>query len=377
MACDAATIKQRACTSGIGRLTKKTHILQVLAQNLCSASLAPPDPYDGLLVYTRQGLGDTTVVNPAGAFNLTFGANKVTEIHCHNCPLITGITCDSNFLTVVDLEDLPAIANLNFSGSTALTSVNLDTFTSISGSLNLLNCTSLASFSASSLTSVGVNFFLTGAIIPSLSLPSLLSVGALSCGEMPTFTSVSLPLLQTSTSYLYFNSTSLVTISLPSLQNAAILYLENMPATLTSISLPALESAATILIGGNSSLLSISVPLLQSCSEILANDNILLTSFSAPSYNAALPFIGFNFNSCSSLVSVSFLAFNSNDGSTYHLSGCALDQTTVDNFIQALANGANFASELYLDGGTSSPPDAARIALAIQLNIDGNIVTHN
>lgn len=399
MACNANITISEACDSGIGKLTSRPEILQVIAQNLCSASLAPPDPYDGLLVYTRQGLGDTTVVNPSGAYDLTFASNKVTAIHCHNCPLITSLTCTTDaLLTVLDLENCATLGNLVFTSCTALTSVNLSTFTSMSGGLEFHSCSALSSFLANSITSVGGNVALILTSIVNQSFNSLVSTGGYFGVNGNSLTTVTAPLLTTVGSFVYVSFSPLLTsLALPSLTTVTTeIYAGDCPA-MTTISFPALVTAGGLLtVSGNFLLSSFSFPLLQVAGSIQASATAL-TELSLPSLASCvnivtspsnitsinIPFTGgvvcfaISATDSTSLTSLDFGGAVMQDGCEIYFDNCALNQASVDLILQSAIDGGTTTSIYDTSAGTSSAPSAGGMANKAALIIAGNTVTTN
>jgi hypothetical protein len=377
---ESALAQRKRHPSSFGSNNQFTFLDYVAGQNQQGSNGQPvvSDPYDGLLVYTRQGLGEFTVVNPVGPQNLTFGANKVTEIHCHNCPLITGITCTSDaLLTVLDLEDLPAMANLIFNNCTSLTSLNLDTFTSFAGTLDFDSCTSLSSISFASLVSVVGEFRFNICALTVVSIPLLQTAASLVFGSSSTITSASFPSFTDASSLVYFSfDPNLTTLSLPLLQTTPVVYLNDC-SSIVSISLPALETVGQLLIDECPSLVSIDISSLQSAGYISAYNDVSLLSFDMPSYLGALPNPGVIFGLCSSLNTFSAGTMIASDGAQYFFDGCDLLQASVNNLIQSLTDGGTTTSELDTSGGTSAAPDAGHAAQVIVLNGLGNIVSTN
>ena len=399
MACNANITISEACDSGIGKLTSRPEILQVIAQNLCSASLAPPDPYDGLLVYTRQGLGDTTVVNPSGAYDLTFASNKVTAIHCHNCPLITSLTCTTDaLLTVLDLENCATLGNLVFTGCTSLTSVNLSTFTAMSGGLEFQGCTLLASFTSNGIITVGgnVNLVMTGVVnqtfnslttvgglfgvsgnsLLTVTAPLLATIGAsVYVAFSPLLTSLSLPSLTTAPSGIFINScTSMVDIGFPALIAAGGQIVVENCSLLTGFSFPLLQVVDTINIS-STPLSELNLPSLVSCGSLTTNFSSL-TSINI-AFTGGVVCFNIAATSTASLASLDFGGAVMQDGCEMFIDGCALTQASVDLVLQSAVNGGTTFSTYEMNGGTSSPPSAAGLANKAILDGLGNTVLVN
>jgi len=375
MACDLQTTLTAACSSGIAKLNSPIELLQVIAQTLCSAEGG--DPYDGLLVYSRQGLPDTTVVGPVGAYNLNFGANEVTAIHCHNCPLITGLTCYSPLLTVLDLENCSTMANLDFDDCTALTSVNLDTFTSFSGVCSFHTCSSLSSFSAVNLVSTGGRLDLILTAVVNQSFPSLLSTGLYFGCSGSSLLTVSTPTLtDVGDSYYVANSPLLVSVSAPALEILISgIYAGDCPS-LVSMDFDLLLGTSFIEIQDNANLSSVLFSSVQYLSSLDFSSCTTLADISFPSFAGVTPYV-LNGPFCTNLAILDFPGAICGDGASLNLAGCALAQTYVDAMIQSLTDGANTSTFLDMTGGTSSAPDATHIAQAVVLNGLGCTVTHN
>ena len=408
--------------------------LDSISQNI--GSVVPPS-YDGLLVYSRQGLPDTTEVNPVGARNLTFATNKVTAIHCHNCPLITSLTCTSNaLLTTLDIVGCAALETLVFNNCTALPSVTLDSSFVTMTNINFESCSSLASFTANSVTTVsgsvnlrsltggthfnittfsmtalvstgGSFFFYPGsgeAAQPSpasLSFPNLVSVGGyFIAAALTSLTSFSAPViasvgfdfnvsncdaltslnansLNTVGGVVYINGhNSLVTISLPVLDMAGDVNIyDNANAVTVSLPLLRITNSATFTLSNN--LVSIDLTSLEECYSIYADGNADLASLSLPSLvNGYVPYEIF-LNDCPSLVSFSVDIGSEAQEGSYYFYNSGLNQASVDRVFQFGANGGTTGAEYLCDGGTNSAPSVAGLANYNSLFALGNTVSKN
>jgi len=393
--------KRLISSSGVGSQFTFLNYVRGVNQQGSNGQPVVSDPYDGNLTYIQQGGATTVIPNPVGAYNLTALMPKVTEIHCHNCPLITGLICTADaLLTVLDLEDLPAIVNLNFNNCTALTSVNLDTFTSLSGICSFHTCTSLSSFSAANLVSTGGRMDLILTAVVNQSFPSLVSTGGyFGCSGTSLLTVNTPVLVSVGDSYYVANSPSLTSVSAPNLVTLATgIYANNCPS-LAGLNFNSLVATSLLEMTGCTALTTLSFPSLVSVDTIIADGCTLLDTVDFTSLDLLIT--GVSFNSCTSLPSIGFPAYSNllpfaifasdctllssfsfatmiaQDGSSIGITNCALNQATVDSFIQALTDGANTVSVLDLSAGANSPPDAAHALQVIALNAIGNLVVTN
>ena len=339
------------------------------------------DPYNGKLVYVQVGGAITTETNPVGARDLSAITPKVTEIHCHNCPSITSVTCSSNAsLTVLDLQNLPAVTSLTFDNCTSLTSVNLDTFTSVTGNITFHTCSSLASFSAANLTTVGGNLYLILTALTTAYLPALTSVGEFGASGN-SLLSVSLPVLVTCTGTFYTaNSALLTSISCPLLQTIGSSGLvSNNCAALISALFPSLISITAIVLNDCPNLSSVNFSHVQTVtSSISIYNDTSLVNFNLTSYLGALP-SSIAATGCTLLDAFYINSALASDGSNFDLTFCSLDQTSVNGFIQALTDGSNTTTVLYMNGGTNSAPDlthANQVTVLINAPNSNDITTN-
>lgn len=316
------------------------------------ASATPADPFNNALVYTRQGLGTTTVNNPVGAFNLTFGANKVTEMHCHNAPGITSITCTSDqFLTTVDLVNCTALATLDLNGATILASIDLTGFTTFT-TLALNGCTLLTSATLTNVANCGTLFL-----------------------HQSGLTSISLPALASSTFVYAFLCPDLLTFSAPALASVVTQIAIKSNTSVSSINLQSLTSCPLLELNDNASLVSVDLSAFENASGQLNASVTNLPQLNLPAYNASL--VNFDIKTNPSLVTVTFNNQPIADGGIFDASGCALNEASVDYALQAGIDGAMTSGTIYLDGGTSSAPSAAGLANKAQLILDGVDVQTN
>jgi len=437
MACDLQTTLTAACSSGIAKLNSPIELLQVIAQTLCSAEGGAPS-YDGNLTYIQQGGNIVVEVNPVGARNLTAITPKVTEIHCHNCPGLTSLTCSNDaLLTVLDIVGCVALETLVFNNCTSLPSVTLDSSFVTMTNINFESCSSLASFTANSVTTVsgsvnlrsqtggthfnittfsmtalvstGGNFFFypgSGeAAQPSpasLSFPNLVSVGGyLIAANLTSLTSFSAPVLaSTAQDFNVSNCALLSTVSAASLSSVGGSLYANANPGLLSIGFPALASAGNIqiydcvnitsinlsallvvgsmLFTGCSDLVTVDLTLLEECASIDASGNNSLTSFSLLALvNGYVPYEIYLYD-CSSLNSFLIdIGLEAQESGLYYFYDSSLDQSSVDSVFQFGQNGGTSSAEYLCDGGTNSTPSGAGIANATTLSGNGNTVTYN
>lgn len=396
-------------------------LLDLISQNIGNVI---PDPYDGLLVYTRQGLGETTVVNPIGAFNLTFGANMVTEIHCHNCPGITGITCNTNAtLTVVDLETVPNLTTLVFSGATALPSLDLSlTGQTAMVQINTENCNSLTSLVAPTVTSLS-SILRVGPcpLISSLNFNSLVSTPNIVLGSCPSLTSISFPSLTTVSAFFNFNaSTGLVSVSCPVLESSATFGGMTLPSltsvyapllttvgtiefidcdSLVTLQLPLLQTAGSCFIYGNAFLATLELPELVSCDTLNFSGNVSLTSLnldlfasaetatfngcqvletlSLPSFECQIyPTIFFDASACDTLNQMD-IAYPLADGMEFYATVCVLNAATVNSILAQGVAGVMVGGIIDLSGGFNAAPTGQGIIDKADLITAGVAVTTN
>jgi hypothetical protein len=328
----------RACASGIGKIQDPTLLQKAFAQSVCNGfpPPIPPDPYNGLLVYTRQGLGTTTVVNPTGVFNLTFGANQVTEVHCHNCPNITGMTLNNSLvLTLVDFVNCPGMRAWTMNGCNVLTTLNLD-FLLIGNTLSVQNNTALTTLSVNGMTSAS-DIQITGCPITSIAFPLLVtSTIRIFCYAMPQLASLSMPLLQSSAAIsvrtnAQITAYSFLTSSIfTSLTTFPTGYLGDVVPLLPALNFPALTALV---------------------SSLNAFQNTALTTVT---------------------IGVSNIA----NGAFIQLASCALNQATVDLILQRAVNNAGMITgSIILNAGTSSVPSAT--GLTNKATLIGRGVTVN
>lgn len=285
-----------------------------------------PNPYNGALVYTRQGLGVTTVVNPVGAYNLTFGANKVTEIHCHNCSSITSITCTGNaLLTSVDINNCETLTNLDFTNAG-----NMVTFSLVSPdpalNINLNGCAALSELDFTGVTSIGQLQLGYMTSLTSFLIPDLVTCGGLSLYNSG-LSSFSAPVLTTSTTWFYiYDNAEIVSISAPELTYAAdfgLVFRNN--SVLTSVDLPLLDTTAYVDGNSNPNLATLSLPSLANVAGPVSITSCdLLETISLPSLTTCSVFECY---SCISLTSLDVSAMS--NCPYFDCSTCEL-LTTVD-----------------------------------------------
>lgn len=368
MACTLEQKQTNLCSSGIGKVTDPIKLLQIAAQMACAAAV---DPYDGLLVYTREGLGETTIVNPTGDIDLTFVSNQVTEVHCHNCPLITGFYLDdSAVLTTVDFINCPALTTWSMSGCDILTSLDLG-FIQNADQISISNCAALTDMGFAGLQTASF-FTITGCAAVTLSFPALTA----SSNEFFVYgnadlTSISLPLLATAGGASFHTNPLVTSYSFPSLQSCAAGLDVSTCDALLSVSCPVLVSVPSLIMNSNPVLTGMSVPSLQSVGGVNSLSCPSLQGIEFPAYGAV--FVSADFSFCTALEDISFNGAVLPDGVVFGAIDCALNQATVDRILLAGVSGAITSNTIDLSGGTNSTPSAA--GLLSKATLIGNGVT--
>lgn len=334
-------------------------------------------PYDGLLVYTREGLGTTTIVNPVGDYDLTFGANKVTEVHCHNCPLITEFYLSaSDVLTTVDFDDCPALNTFYITECNALTSLDLR-FIQTADQITLGDCLLLASVNLNGLVTVSAleiyNCAITSASFPALTSSSNLFF----VYDNPYLASISLPVFATANGISFRTNPSLPSLSLPSLTFVSNGVDVSDCATQTSVSFPVLTQANPLITHDCPLLTSISAPLLQVLIAYSGGNCSSLVSIQMPSADEGW-LTSFLSNTCPLLTNISLSGAGAfPDGIDFQAINANLNQATVDYVLARGVAGAIASNIINLSGGTSSTPSAGGLANKATLIGNGVAVTTN
>lgn len=256
-------------------------------------------------------------------------------------------------LTTLNLSALKmALGPVTLSGLINLPAVNLTNLTDAAG-LNFRQLSAMTTFSAPALVSCSGPLTFGGTALTSLSLPALTGVqnGALtvsdSTSEESSVASVS-------------GNASLTSISAPSLVLADLGLNLSAITALTSVNFSALALIGSLNLEGASPLTTFALPALVRCGPITVSRMASLTTFTL---GATLKQVYGN----------------------VALTGCALNQASVDGVLSRLAglNGSggtvsfNGPLTVALNGGTSSAPSSAGLTSKATLQSRGVTVIHN
>lgn len=310
-------------------------------------SIVPPNPYDNKLVYVQVGGAVTVIDNPTGFITLTGAAPEITEIHCHNAPLFTGIEYEFNSsLVTVDFVNLPALEYISFDSSSGLVTLDLsDLGNTVVDYLDLNFCTSLVTLNLNGINDLREARLGFCSALFNFTADDLVTNDIMELGACEGLFVLYLPLFQTSTNYFNYNECTL----------------------LQGVNLPALTDAVTF--GGNScpNLFTLSFPSLANVGALEVSDLAGITSLSllslvtAGGINGTLtPFVTLD------LGAVTFI-----DGATINFFDCALDETSVDLVLQLAVDSGMTEGIIDLSGGTSSAPSGAGAANAAILVLAG------
>jgi hypothetical protein len=249
-------------------------------------------------------------------------------------PLLTSITFNGEGISSLTVPSI-------YSALTSLSFPNLVVcYGSNSGTVNLSNLSSLVIFSAPLLKWCDIFTMTNLASLTTLNVDSLIRTGNINMNSLTLFTSISFPALKSVSGSINISS---------------------LPA-ITSIITPSLEY-----IGGNVGITLLSVS---------------LTSITLP----VIKILGsdFNITNCTGLTSFSFGSGLFFVNGNVVLSGCALNQASIDDILVKLAaldgtGGTIIYSNktVNLSGGTNTTPSAIGLAAKVILVGRGCTVTNN
>lgn len=320
---------------------------------------------------------DGTQFSPASGFaaeSLNYAEGATTGQSTMTSLALTNLNCLTSGMnvtgsTVLATLAFPALVLLGsgtyqITSLPALTSLNLSAVQFALGPITLSTMTVLASFNLTNLEYASGITISSVQSLTSFTAPALVTcVGPLTLTDT-ALSSISLPVLTAVQQGAFTvggaSNPSLISISAPNLVNVDGNVDLSAISNLTSMNLNKLALAGDILLEGASPLTTLSLPALIRCGSILLSSMASLTTFS----------MGATLKRVSGNVSVS---------------GCALNQASVDGVLARLAaldgtNGTTAFSgpqSVALNAGTSSTPSSAGLTSKATLQARGVKVIHN
>lgn len=361
------------------QLISNNSLATINASQMTSITTLLVDDNDGL-----TAMNFSAVVNNAGSISITGNA----VLAAINFAVLT----DTGNL---DLHDNASVTSINFSSlvsvsgdidltdDTSLTSAVFGGLTSLGGSFLAVNCTALTTInlSAIGIAGIGGNLTVTGCTsLTALNLVSCQSIsGNITVTGCTSLTTPNFTALGSVTILTLTGCSSLVTLAFPAFNSCGdSINISNNPA-LTTLNLGALPSVPVdFSVFSNASLTTLTLTNFSSYGNsmvLLGNTSFVSVNLSALTGGGPG---GFDISGCTALTTITL---NANwpfpDATTTNCSNCALNQATVNAFIDKAFATSPTSSTVDLSLGTSSAPSAPEAALVVTLNLAGNNFTTN